>query len=157
MPHKSMPTLGDYMQTEVVTLLPTATVREAITLMLKKKTNGAVVVDTQNHLVGILSSWDIIKHIVPEYLRGDRHLAGFEASDVFVTRIHEVADDPISDFMTTCVHSAKKTDSLIKGVALLAEFHIRQLPIVDEKGHLVGYLNRTDIKRAVGDVLKQKT
>lgn len=149
-------TIAGYMQTRVVTVRPDDTIKDAILLMLKKKTNGTVVVDANNRVVGILSSWDIIKHIVPDYLEGDSNLALFEDAGVFSRRIKEVQNDTVSLVMTSQVRTAKKTDSLIEALTLLAKFHIRQLPIVDEDNRLVGYINRTDIKRAVGDVLAKK-
>lgn len=144
----------DYMRTPVVTVHADTTVREVTGIMLRQKTNGVVVIDDHETVVGILSSWDIINHIVPDYLEADTHLASFEAADMFAKRTHEVADDPISGFMTTNVHTVKKDDTLISAVALLSEFRIRQLPVTDDKGKLIGYINRTDIKHAVGDVLE---
>ena len=41
----------------------------------------------------------------------------------------------------------------MEAAALLSTFHIRQLPVVDNDGNLVGYINRTDIKLAVGRAL----
>ncbi|PIR75081.1 MAG: hypothetical protein COX82_00375 [Candidatus Magasanikbacteria bacterium CG_4_10_14_0_2_um_filter_41_10] len=55
--------------------------------------------------------------------------------------------------MTKDVQTIKQHGSLMKAVTMLSKFHIRQLPVVDDTGKLVGYLNRTDIKRAVGKVL----
>ncbi|PIR04390.1 MAG: hypothetical protein COV59_00905 [Candidatus Magasanikbacteria bacterium CG11_big_fil_rev_8_21_14_0_20_39_34] len=141
----------DYMQKKVVTVHPDNTVEEVIHVMIGKKTNGVVVLDEQNKVVGILSSWDMIKHIVPDYLEEDGHLASFEASDVFAKRVHAVRDDKISNFMTKKVKTVKEDCSLMVAITLLSEFHIRQLPVVDDE-----YVNRTDIKKAVEDVLKGK-
>jgi len=139
------------MQKKVVTVHPDNTVEEVIHVMIGKKTNGVVVLDEQNKVVGILSSWDMIKHIVPDYLEEDGHLASFEASDVFAKRVHAVRDDKISNFMTKKVKTVKEDCSLMVAITLLSEFHIRQLPVVDDE-----YVNRTDIKKAVEDVLKGK-
>lgn len=146
--------IADYMQSNVTRVSPETTVKEVTEIMLKRKTNGVVVIDSMDTVVGILSSWDIIKHIVPDYLEQDKHLAPFEAAHVFADRIKEVANDPVSKFMTKDVHTAKKDDSLMKAITLLSEFHIRQLPIVDNDNKLIGYINRTDVKRAAGDVLR---
>ncbi len=122
--------------------------------MLDQKTNGLVVVDEDRHVLGILSSWDIIAYLVPDYLENDKHLATFEAGDVFEERVKEIQNDPVSKFMSSQVHTTRPDHSLIEAATLLSEFHIRQLPVVDENGVLVGYLNRTDIKKAIGDVLE---
>lgn len=146
----------DYMKNKVVSLHPEQTVKEAIKTMLEHKTNGLVIVDQHNKVIGILSSWDIIAYLVPDYLEEDKHLAAFESGDVFAERIKEVKDDPVSKFMSHHVHSIKPEHSLMEAATLLSEFQIRQLPVVDEDGYLIGYLNRTDIKRAIGEVLNIK-
>lgn len=153
MTHAKQYLVSDYMNKHVVTLSPDATVEEAVELMIKKKTNGAVIVDKTNKVVGILSSWDIIAYLVPDYLEEDKHLATFEAGSVFASRVRHIAKDPISKCMTPNVHTIRPEASIMAAATMLSEFRIRQLPVVDENKVLVGYLNRTDIKRAVGDVL----
>lgn len=142
-----------YMQDRVNTVHHDATVREVVALMIERKTNGLVVVDDNDYVVGILSSWDIVKHITPDYLEEDIRLASFAAEEQFKDRLAVIASDPIDKFMTKKVHCITKERPLIEAAALLTEFHIRQLPVVDDNNHLVGYLNRTDIKLAAGDVL----
>lgn len=147
--------VSDYMRESVLTLQPTATLREAVVSMVDGKTNGLVVIDTENHVAGILSSWDIIQYIVPDYLEADRHLAAFEAGSVFEERVAQLANEPISKFMTDKVHTIQATASIMSAAIILSEFRIRQLPVVDEHEKLVGYLNRTDIKAAVFDALRK--
>ncbi|QQR55003.1 CBS domain-containing protein [Candidatus Peregrinibacteria bacterium] len=143
----------NYMRDKVVTLNPTDTVKHAVEVMLNHKTNGLVVIDDSRHVLGILSSWDVIAYLVPDYLENDKHLASFEAGDVFEERVKEIQNDSVSKFMSSHVHTTRPEHSLIEAATLLSEFQIRQLPVVDENGILVGYLNRTDIKKAIGDVL----
>jgi CBS domain-containing protein len=145
--------VSDYMQTKTLTLSPNTSLKEAVRMMIESKTNGAVVVGQNNKVVGILSSWDIIQYIVPEYLEQDMHLATFESGDIFAIRTLDLQNDPISKFMSTSLHTCKADHSIMEAATLLSEFHIRQLPVVDDNEILVGYINRTDIKRAVGNVL----
>ena len=129
------------------------TMKEAVRLMVQFKANGLIVVDELNKVVGILSSWDVIQLIVPDYLEDDKHLAAFEAESTFDDRISQMADTKVGEFMTKEVHSVTADNSLMQAATVLSEFHIRQLPVVDENGVLVGYLNRTDMKIAIARVL----
>ncbi|PJE75608.1 hypothetical protein COV04_04250 [Candidatus Uhrbacteria bacterium CG10_big_fil_rev_8_21_14_0_10_48_11] len=142
----------DFMHRSVVTISPTATLRQAVELMIKKKTNGIVVVDEKNCVCGILSSWDVISYIVPDYLEGDKHLASFAAESTFAKRTQALEDHTIDKFMTKHVHTVKPTHSLMAASTLLAKHRIRQLPVVDDAGVVVGYISRTNIKHAIGDV-----
>lgn len=144
------------MNPKAITLNKDSTFRDAVELMLKKHTNGIVIIDNENKVAGILSSWDLIQYLVPDYLEEDKHLASFETGDTFSTRIDELENDSIMNFASKKVHTIKKTHSIMEAAALLSEFHIRQLPVVDDENKLIGYLNRTDVKKAIGDVLKIK-
>ncbi len=145
--------ISEFMNTNVITISKNATLKQAVEAMIKNKTNGLVVIDESSKVAGILSSWDIIQHIVPDYLEEDMHLASFESGDVLIKRTLGAADDPITKFMTSNVHVVKPHETLMEAAAILSEFKIRQLPVVDDNGVLVGYLNRTDIKEAIGDIL----
>lgn len=148
--------VADYMQKELRTVTPQTSLQQTVQAMMDYKTNGLVVVDGQKHVVGIVSSWDIIQYIVPDYLEQDQHLAAFEAGDVFTDRVAEVQDDPVEKFMTKQVRTVTADDLLIEVVTMLSQFHIRQLPVVDNNGCICGYINRTDVKRAIADILKIK-
>lgn len=143
----------DYMQKDVHTIPEHSSLKDAVRVMLKEHTNGLVVVDSNHHVVGMLSSWDIIQYIVPDYLEKDKHLASFESGDFFAQRIEQLANDPIEKFSTKQVHATKMSHTLMEAATLLSEFNIRQLPVTDDTGKLVGYLNRTDMKKAIGEVL----
>lgn len=145
-------TVAEYMQTDVVSVPRTATIREAIAIMLKTNTNSLVVVDERGRVVGMLSSIDVIAYVVPDYLEQDKHLAAFESRDVFAQRVQEVGQRPVTESMSHSVHTIQPTHTLIEAVTLLAEHRINQLPVVDEHGKLIGYIGRTNIKKAIGDV-----
>lgn len=145
--------VGDIMRAVPTTIRPETTMREAVRIMVGEKANGLIVTDEQGKVVGILSSWDIIQFIVPDYLEDDKHLAAFEAESTFDNRIKQVAESPVSEFMTKEVRTVSPDDALMQAATVLSEFHIRQLPVVDSDEKLVGYLNRTDMKLAIARVL----
>lgn len=141
------------MQTEVTTIRRSATFIDAVNIMTKNHRNGLVVIDRNNKVVGMLSSLSLIKHIVPDYLEEDKHLAAFEAGDIFIKRTKEVHNDPVKKFMNTDFHPVKAEDSLMEAATLMSEFNIRHLPVIDDEGHLTGYITRTDIKKAIAKIL----
>lgn len=143
----------DYMNTKVATIERTATLKEAVTEMIKNKTNGLVVIANDTKVCGIVSGLDIIHYLVPKYLKKERKLASFESGETFVVHVLEAADVPISKLMTKNVIKVRADSTLTEVAALLSEYKIRQLPVVDTKGYLIGYINRTDVKWAIGDIL----
>ena len=53
-------TARDIMKTEVVTIGPEATVRELADLLAETKVSGVPVVDTEMHVVGVVTEGDVI-------------------------------------------------------------------------------------------------
>jgi CBS domain-containing protein len=51
---------GDIMQTELVTIRPNDSVREAMALMVDSHVSGLPVVDGRGHCVGVLSVTDVL-------------------------------------------------------------------------------------------------
>ncbi len=143
----------DYMRDDVKTIAKTASLKEAIALMAEHKTNALVIVTTDNEVEGIVTSWGVIESTVPDYLEDDKHLASFESSDVFAERVKIVADTLVEEVMSTDVHTISPHDSLMEAATRISQFHIRQLPVVTEENKLVGYINHTDIKWAIANIL----
>lgn len=149
--------VANYMLSGVVTIDQDATLRAAIGKLLETKTNSLVVVDAAGRVVGMLSTIDVVKYVVPDYLEEDRHLAAFEAGDVFVQRVKEIADQPVKKSMSSNVHTIQPSHTLIEAAALLSEHRINQLPVVDDAGKAIGYIGRTNIKQAIHDVLASES
>lgn len=153
MEKKKKCTVADYMRSPAITAKITTTFQEAVDIMVKENINSLVIVDADGKVIGILSSWDLVEYVVPDYLEEDKHLAAFESADMFKTRTRQVANDPIGKFITKRVHTISKESSMMETATTLSEYHVRQMPVVDEKGYPVGYINCSDIKKAIADVL----
>lgn len=154
MPDSKKYIVRDYMRADIVTINPDHTLRGVVDLMISHRTNGLVVVDGDKKVVGILSSWDIIRYLVPDYLETDNSaLANFESGDYLVEQVTRLADTRVDDFMTKNVTTVKADDTIMEATAILSDHKFRQLPVVDDGGKLIGYLNRTDIKLIIGEIL----
>lgn len=108
----------------VVTIAPEAAVSEAVRLF-NKHDIGALVVVSDDQLMGILSERDIV-----------RQLAHYE----------RMLDVQVQDLMTPRVIVGRPQDDLASIVHTMTEKRFRHLPIV-ENGRLIGIIS-------IGDVLK---
>ena len=110
------------MITDPVTLSPTATLHEAEALMHRFKFSGVPITDADGLLVGILTNRDI---------------RFCEGSDY---------DRPVTDFMTgDRLITARAGTSLDDARAILQKHRIEKLPLVDDRGHLIGLITVKDI------------
>src|SRR5207237_4669645 len=71
----------DAMRAEVVTIFPSATLEDAIRLLLNHKISGAPVVDQDGTLVGIISEHRLLQVIRDPALR-ERRISGFMTKSV---------------------------------------------------------------------------
>lgn len=116
------------MTTQMVTLRPGATYREAVEILTRHRLTGLPVVDPENRLVGFVSEKDI--------------LAKCESYD------QEVPDflDHAVDYRKV-VKTAQDTSPIDEVGTILAGKSFRHLPILDDAGKLAGIITRRDMIR----------
>ena len=117
---------------EVYSILPSATVYEALVIMAKYNT-GAVLVATGNKVDGILSERDCVRRV---------ELEG-----------RSVKNTKVSEIMTTKVIFVEASQPLEECMALMIDKNIRHLPVYDGK-ELLGLISVRDVLNEVVDVQK---
>ncbi len=110
---------------QVWKVAPDATILDALLLMAKKNV-GALVVEEEGKIAGIISERDFARH----------------------TATHRTGDltNPVSKYMTGVVHTVNPESTIADCMTLMTQEHIRHLPVVKED-HLVGMIS-------IGDVVK---
>ncbi len=105
-----------------VTIHKDATVGDALRMMAENKIGGIPVVDNDRHLIGIVTNRDL--------------------------RFQDTLSKPIATIMTSenLITAPQGTD-LQQATALLKNHKIEKLPVVDDKGKLVGLLTFKDITK----------
>lgn len=112
------------MITDPVTLPPTALVGEAEALMSRFRFSGVPIVDQDHRLVGILTNRDL----------------RFTSADDMAR--------PVAELMTSeRLITAPVGTSLDQAKALLQQYRIEKLPLVDEDGLLAGLITVKDIQK----------
>ncbi|TSA58469.1 MAG: CBS domain-containing protein [Methylophilaceae bacterium] len=111
---------------EVISITPNRPVFDALVIMAEYKIGALVVLDGEN-LVGIFSERDYAREVI---------LKGRSSK---TTQIAEV--------MTHKVLSAGPNDSVEQGMSIMADHHIRHLPVV-ANGRVIGMLS-------IGDLVKE--
>lgn len=103
-----------------ITLMPNATVSDAVKLMKDNKIGGIPIVDKNHLLVGILTNRDL--------------------------RFEKNMNKQVSEVMTSeNIVTATPRTNMIKAQGILEKHKIEKLPIVDKKGKLVGLITFRDI------------
>ena len=146
----------DVMRTELTLFTPDMRFREVIKEFLDKDMESTAVVEhaESKKLVGVISLFDLIERLVPEYLETDPTAAVFEAEDFFRNAVEKVADTPVQEVMKAPVHFVHPNHTLIEVATLISKFKLRSVPVLQEgTDTIVGYVSRRDLKEAMGTVL----
>ena len=139
----------DYMFSDVTTIDKEATIADAVKLMVKAKTNSLVVVDDKNKPIGTLSSYTLVREVVPAYLKGDPLFSQFGKEGTFDKYAARMKDKHVKDLMHPDFHILKEDDAMIEAASYSIKASRRILPVVDKAGKIVGAITRTCIKNAL--------
>jgi len=140
----------DVMVSPVITVRPSATVKEVAQLLLKHHISALPVVDDAGRLVGIVSEGDLIRRAdLDTDKQRSRWLAAlFGDEEVMAADYVKTHGRKVSDVMTKKVIAARP-DMPLRDVATLLEKHgIKRVPVVHE-GALVGIVSRANLIQAL--------
>jgi len=146
-------TARELMTTEVVTVTPDTSVKDAAKLMSEKEVGALPVVDADGKLVGIVTEGDLIMQDVkvhfPSYISLLDGFIYLESFSRFEQELKKAVAATVGDVMTSpAVTAAPDTD--VEALAtLMVEKHVSRVPIV-EGNRLVGIASKGDIVRSIG-------
>jgi CBS domain-containing protein len=113
--------------TGVVTIPPSATVRELLALLAEKNIGALVVSPDGNHVEGIVSERDIVRQLAED---------------------ESALGSSVASIMTTAVHTCNPDSDLDTMMTEMTQRRIRHVPVVGPEG-LCGLVS-------IGDVVKHK-
>jgi CBS domain-containing protein len=131
--------ISELMTKDPCTVTPETPVSEAARLMKEEDVGIIPVVErvggaeTRGRLVGVVTDRDIAV----------RHVAHGRASDA-----------PVREVMSGGVKTCSPDDTVDSALELMAREQVRRIPIVDERGSLVGVVSQADLVRKMDDAEK---
>jgi len=138
----------DVMTTNVATVSPNNSVRQAAKVMLARRVSGLPVVDDEGRLVGLISEGDLLRRSElgsgPTVTRAGPPLSSDERARAYVKSNAWRVDDVMSRDLVVVEEEA----SLSRVAALMEEHSIKRLPVV-RGGALVGIVSRANLLRAI--------
>jgi len=126
----------DIMDTRFRTLQPTDTIAAAVRAFHEvsreqgKKIFGLMVTDAADHLVGMLSIYDILLFMQPKHVHIWGEMEDMDFEKLFNDLLKRVKDVPVEDIMTTDVVTISPTTHLMIISDIMIKKHIRRLPVI---------------------------
>lgn len=134
-----MPSAQDIMTTDPACVTPETPISEAALMMKNQNVGMLPVVETEgsDKLVGVITDRDItIRHVAEG---------------------HGSSDDPVREAMTSNVTTCKAGDDIQDVMKTMANEQVRRIPIVDDRGALVGVVSQADIALEAKDTATGST
>lgn len=111
----------------LVTVKPGTTLRDAARALYENGVGSLLVVGDDGTLVGIFTERDLVKAVA-------------QGASL---------DSSIDSYMTPKPVTVNPKDSIWKALDMMIEYGIRHIPVVDDKGRLVGVVSMRDLLRGI--------
>ena len=119
---KMVPTVGEVMTRDVITANPEDSIEEVSELLVNNEIDQIPIVNEENNLVGIVTSWDITKAVAKHKKK-------------------------LKEIMTRDVITSRKDEYIDAAARRLEKYKIGSTPVLDDEKKLIGIITVTDIIR----------
>ena len=122
-------------------------VRELIFILNNAQMPNVPVVDDEGRLIGFISEKDLIRAALPGYFEMLHSTSFIPDMNQLARKLTQIADEPIERFVRTPVMSVTEDDDDLQAADLIIRKNVKNLPVVDAEGRLVGRVRRIDLLR----------
>jgi CBS domain-containing protein len=127
----------DAMTSPALTVHPDTQLKSALVMLDEHAITMLPVVTASGEIVGVLSEADVVRDTVPTDVR--THLIPAPGVDL------DRAPHSVADLMNQHPVTVVVTTDLATAAQLMTDTAVKSLPVLDEKGQVVGVLSRRDI------------
>ena len=147
----------DLMNADIMTVADEMTTDELARYLIEREISGAPVVDSQGHLIGVVSMTDIGRNLAePSDVEFTRR-AGFYR-DIAADFVREDSGEryveeravTVRDVMTPVVHQVPVTASVAEAARVMVDQHIHRL-VVTQGREPVGIITSMDVLKMVAE------
>ena len=122
-------------------------VRELIFVLDNAEMPNVPVVDDENRLIGFISEKDLIRAALPGYFEMLHSASFIPDMNQLAGKLEQIADEPIEKYMSENAMSVTEEDDDLRAADLIIRKGVKNLPVVDDAGHLIGRVRRIDLLR----------
>lgn len=122
-------------------------VRELIFILNNAEMPNVPVVDEDGKLTGFISEKDLIRAALPGYFEMLHSTSFIPDMNQLSRKLTQIADEPIEKFIQATVMSVTEDDDDLQAADLIIRKGVKNVPVVDADGRLVGRVRRIDLLR----------
>ncbi len=141
--------VSEFMTKNVIAIKEDESIKKVFKLMDEHAILGLPVLSDEGGVIGIVTETDLISHFTTlKTPRGVNILGGIVYLDKledFNDKLKDHCAELVKDIMTTDVATIMHSATLSDAINLMEDREVSRLPVVGEKGDLVGIVTRKDI------------
>ncbi|MCP3890069.1 MAG: CBS domain-containing protein [Desulfobulbaceae bacterium] len=140
-------------------LTPEMSIREATKVFKATKrghgmpVNGMVVLDNNMNLVGIVSTKDILRLLIPSHLYHDDNHNNISWDSVRADKASVLDGTRVSKIMTEDVRVITAENSIFRCADMLLTERVRRLPVTRSDGKIAGVIYLRDVYNALTEMI----
>ena len=141
--------VSEFMTRNVIAVKANESIRKVFMLMDKHGILGLPVVSDDNAVIGIVTESDLISHFTtlktPRGINILGSIVYLDNLEDFNKNLKDHCAELVKDVMTPDVVTIMHDATLHEAINLMAKEKMGRLPVIGNKGELVGILTRTDV------------
>ncbi|WP_309733048.1 CBS domain-containing protein [Chamaesiphon sp. OTE_75_metabat_556] len=148
-------TVANWMNRELLTVMPSTPISEAVKLLVDRHIGGLPVIDDAGKLVGIISESDLMWREQgveqPPYMLFLGGVIYFQNPLTYDRDLHKALGQTVGEVMTPHAISIAADTTLPEAAKIMHDKKLRRLPVVDDRQHPIGIITEGDIVRAIAN------
>jgi len=140
--------IKEIMTTELKTLSPDMSVKEALGKLQSMKISGLPVIDADGKLLGMLTEKEILSYILPSYIQKVGRFIYEENPKSTKKKFAELDIVKVSQLMRKDMVVTGEETTLCEVARIILTQKIRRIPVVDKAGKMIGLVCREDVIKA---------
>ena len=146
-------TVAELMNRDVLTVLPTTPLSEAIKILVDRQISGLPVVDEAGKLVGVISESDLMWREKgldrPPYIMLLDSVIYLQNPAKHDRDLHKVLGQTVGEVMTAQAISITADTTIPAAARIMHEKKIHRLPVIDAQERPIGIITQSDIVRGI--------
>jgi CBS domain-containing protein len=148
-------TVANWMNRELITVMPSTPISEAVKLLVDRHIGGLPVIDDAGKLVGVISESDLMWREQgveqPPYMLFLGGIIYFQNPLTYDRDLHKALGQTVGEVMTPHAISITADTTLPEAAKIMHDKKLHRLPVVDEHQHPIGIITEGDIVRAIAN------
>jgi len=133
------------MQKYIVAVNPETDFEDIMRIYAKEAPVEMYVVDEDGKLQGIISPFDVLKHMVPEFLDSNLAKAVKDDKKIILDQFARIKDKKAEDIMVKEFVHVKPHHHGLEAYTIIVEQRVHVVPVLDNEGRIQGRIGRRDI------------